>query len=293
MKVVVQPVISLSGVVNLAGEVNVSSVMRVRAVSKLREGTPTNMIAELVGKNGEVVARAPVVRTDAHGSGCGCGGGHDHGGHGSGSTGFAFHALLSDVEPGSALRLVKLNDEDPREHTEVWSRKPTGAAPKVRKVTTRVEKGEVVIRWDCRTDRGQSVEYSIQFSKDRGKSWNGLTVALRESEYRTPVSELPSGSVVFRVLAHDGFFTASSDAKALRLAARPPVVSIVHPYRWPQVPGWWAAASLRLGRHTRRRGESEARVRVAGGRQARRPRRRVLDRRTTTRQAPLPRRRAR
>src|SRR5262245_58338511 len=56
--VTVPPLISIGGIVNLAGQVSVSSVMRVRAVGRLPESTPTDMIAELVGASGEVVARA-------------------------------------------------------------------------------------------------------------------------------------------------------------------------------------------------------------------------------------------
>jgi hypothetical protein len=229
--VTVQPVISIIGIVNLSGEVTVSSVMRVRAVGKSREGTRTDMVAELVGANGEVVTRAAVMRTPAHGSGCGYGGDqHDHGGHGSPATGFAFQAILSDVEPGSALRIVRVGTEGHDEETEVWSRKPSGDPPRVRRVTVRADKREAVIRWDAKADRAQELEFSIQFSKDRGKSWNGLVTGVRKNEYRFSAAELPSGSAVFRVLAHDGFHTAYGDSKSVRLQARAPIVSILHPY---------------------------------------------------------------
>jgi hypothetical protein len=230
--VTVQPVISLIGVVDLAGEVSVSSVMRVRAVPKL-QGTPTNMIAELVGANGEVVARAPILQTEAHGTGCGCADTHGHGGHGrSGApaTGYAFHAMLPDTEPGSALRIVRVDPDADQRRSEVWTRKTTGEPPRVRRVAVRVEKREASIRWEAKADRSVEPEYSIQFSKDRGTSWNGLVVGLREREYRVPLIDLPSGAVVFRVLAHDGFHTAQADSRAVKLPPRPPVMAIVHPY---------------------------------------------------------------
>src|SRR5262249_42017338 len=106
---VVQPVISIAGVMNLSNEINVSSVMRVRASAKLRSGTPTDMVAELVGASGDVVARAVVIKTEAHGSGCDCDG--DHGRHGETSSGFAFHTLVPDVEPGTALRIVRVDPD--------------------------------------------------------------------------------------------------------------------------------------------------------------------------------------
>ena len=44
------------------------------------------------------------------------------------------------------------------------------------------------------------------------------------------LADMPSGSVVFRVLAHDGFYTTHADSKPVKLPKRPPVVSILHPY---------------------------------------------------------------
>ena len=44
-------------------------------------------------------------------------------------------------------------------------------------------------------------------------------------------ADLPSGSVIFRVLAHDGFYSAYGDAKAVKLKPRAPIVTILHPYR--------------------------------------------------------------
>jgi peptidase M66-like protein len=223
----VQPVISIAGVVNLSNEINVSSVMRVRASAKLRSGTPTDMVAELIGASGEVVARAIVIKTEAHGSGCECGG--DHAAHGS--SGYAFHVLVPDVEPGAALRIVRIDPDRAEENVEVWSAKPGGPPVRVRGVVFRISKGEGSLTWDVTGSRERALQYSIQFSKDRGKSWNGLAAGILETEYRFSTGELPSGTVVFRVLAHDGFYSAYGDAKPVKLKPRAPIVTILHPYQ--------------------------------------------------------------
>jgi hypothetical protein len=231
VRTVIQPVISIAGVVNLSNELSVSSVMRVRASAKLRTGTPTGMVAELVGAAGEVVARAPVMRTDAHGMGCDCGGGDEHGGEAA--SGYAFQALLADVEPGAAIRIVRLADQHDQhgDNVEVWSAKPGGPPVRVRGVKFRISKGEGVLQWEAAGAKQRDVQFSIQFSKDKGRSWNGLVAGLRESEYRFSLSEMPSGSVVFRVLAHDGFYSTFGDAKPVRLKPRPPIATILHPYQ--------------------------------------------------------------
>ena len=242
-KVVVQPVVSIIGIVNLAGEISVSSVMRVRAVPR-REGNPTNMVAELVGANGEIVARAGVLQAQVHGTGCDChGDSHDHGGHGSPSAGYAFQALLSDIEVGTALRIVRIDPNGQEENKEVWSRKPTADAPRIKEITVRVEKDGAEIRWSAKSAEGQQLTYSIQFSKDKGVSWNGLTAGLLDTKYRFSLTDMPSGSVVFRVLAHDGFHGSQADAKPVKLPPRAPVVSIVHPYNGRT---YQAGTSLRL-----------------------------------------------
>lgn len=232
VRVTVQPVISILGIVNLAGEVSVSSVMRVRAVPRLRDATPTDMVAELVGANGEVITRAAVMQTHAHGSGCDCGGdSHDHGGHGSPTRGYAFQALLSDVEAGSRLRIVRLDPEETHEgHREVWVSEASGDPPRIAGVTVRLAGPEATIRWSVRTTDQRTLQFSIQFSKDKGVSWNGLTSGLREPGYRFSLADLPSGAVIFRVLAHDGFHTSQADSRSVRLPPRPPIISILHPY---------------------------------------------------------------
>lgn len=232
VQIEVQPLISIVGVVDLSGELNVSSVVRMRAVPRLPESTPTNMVAQLIGANGKVVASASLMQTEAHGAGCGCHG-HEHGEQGS--RGYAFQALLSDVEAGSALRIVRVDPEGKDENKEIWRRDATSGPPKVRSVTVSLEKKktkpEATIRWEAKAaeENSRGLEFSIQFSKDKGASWNGLVAGLRETGYRFSLADLPSGTMVFRVFAHDGYHSSHADSRSIRLPARAPVVSILHP----------------------------------------------------------------
>ncbi len=227
----VQPLISIIGKVELSGEVKVLSVMRVKALADLKDVAPTSLRAELIGAGGNVVAEAPVMRSIGHGcgksnGGCGCGGNSADDACPKG--GYAFQVLLSDVEPGETLRIVRPAKADTRHDETVWLVKSSGKPVRISAVQVDVKGHEISLRWEAST--GQSpVDYSIQYSKDKGRSWNGLAVALREPTYRCSTLDLPSGRIIFRVLAHDGFQTGTGDSKPVDLRPRPPSVAILHP----------------------------------------------------------------
>ena len=98
----------------------------------------------------------------------------------------------------------------------------------------------------------ESLQFALQFSKDEGNSWNGLAVGLTGNGFRFTTAELPSGRVIFRVLAHDGFFTATAVSPPVDLPERPATVSILHPHPdQPVLEGLplrlWAAVGLSTG----------------------------------------------
>lgn len=222
-----QRVISIIGSVDIGGELTVANVMRVNVVAQVKGATATDMIAELVGEGGRVTARANVMRVPAHGcgGGCGCGCGGEGG---LPRTGFAFQAFIPDVEAGSALRIVSAAERG-GERKELWLRESPGDPPKVTSVAVHVGKGELHIEWRYRA-ACDAVDFAIQFSKDEGRSWNGLAVGIENAEYATPLADLPSGKLIFRVLAHDGFASGYADSKPVKVKARPPVVAIQHPH---------------------------------------------------------------
>jgi hypothetical protein len=221
----VESLIALVGLVDAERVLGVKSVMRIQALRSSNAGAiRTPFVAELIGESGQVVARAPVMRPIARGHGCGCDGDQSDPEAGP----YVFEALLTDAEPGRRLRIVKRSTDDEASR-EVWTRTAPARRPRVSRFTVKVERRMGVATWAAAGAGEDPLEYAIQFSKDKGRSWNGLTVGLRDKTYRLALTDLPTGPVIFRLLAHDGFFTATRLSRPVMLPSRPPAVSILHP----------------------------------------------------------------
>ena len=256
-----QRLISILGTVDDTRAVEVKSVMRIQALATTSGAGATPYVAQLLGAQGEVLATAPVTRLPALGSGCGCGASVPAPGP------FVFEAMVADVAPGAALRIVKRAEEGGRGET-VWTREAPERAPVVRSFAVAINRGEGRATWQARGE--SALEFSPQFSKDRGRSWNGLAVGLTGTSHRFRAETLPSGSLVFRLLAHDGFHSTSRQSRPVVVPRRPPIVSIlsrrpaVHSSRPPRsvcgppsprttaprpIPppasGWWTVARSR------------------------------------------------
>ena len=218
-----EKLIAIAGIAE-AGRLDVRSVMRLEALRDSSNAAQTSFVAQLIGASGEVVASAPVMRLISRGSGCGCSDNR----HADDERHFIFKALLADVEPGSALRIVDRSSEDTTREA-VWTRRPSGKPPRIARFAVKITGEAGVATWEASAPRGCELDFSLQFSKDRGRSWNGLTVGVRSNTHRFTLTDLPSGSLIFRLLAHDGFFSTSAISRAVTLPPRPPAVSILHP----------------------------------------------------------------
>ncbi|MDZ4829769.1 MAG: hypothetical protein SGJ09_06170 [Phycisphaerae bacterium] len=239
-----EKLVALVGIVNEDRVVEVKSVMRVEALQASSNVARTSMVAHLIGANGDVVARAPVMRLISRGCGskCGCGcGGSDDGRHDD-SGPYIFQALLPDLERGSALRIVAHTSENDQRR-EVWSRRAPSEVPTIAGFSVKVTRGAGVARWEMTGDRDCELQYSLQFSKDKGRSWNGLTVGTSATEHRFLLTDLPSGSVVFRLSVHDGFSSTTALSRPVVLPPRPPAISILHPREGPPL---FAGLPMRL-----------------------------------------------
>src|SRR5581483_9301129 len=219
-----EPVISIIGVVNEQGEIQVQSVMRVMALPQVPNARATNYRAQLIGSQGNIAASATVMRLES--SGCGCGE-RDEAGMRARQP-FAFQALLPDIERGLALRIVRLGEEAASDK-EVWMRRAPEGEIKIGRFDVRLGRTSGTARWKVSAEGIESVDFAIQFSKDRGKSWNNLAVGLRGDEYKFATDWLPSGEIIFRLLAHDGFQTTHMDSEPVEIPERPPIVTILHP----------------------------------------------------------------
>lgn len=238
-----EPVISIIGIVTDRRDVQVQSVMRVTALPVVENAARTTYVAELVGKDGSVLARAPIMRLEAHG--CGCKDGH----HGEDDA-YAFQALVPATEAGASLRIVKRQGD--QADVEVWRRRASDRQPKIETFDVRISGAEGVARWEARGSGEVPLEFALQFSKDKGTSWNGLAVGIRENAHKFSLAELPSGPVTFRLLAHDGFYSVEVRSKAIALPKRGPTVSILHPQDGPvliagQPMRLWGAVSMATG----------------------------------------------
>src|SRR5262249_39163369 len=115
--------------------------------------------------------------------------------------------------------------------------------PPVARFAVTITRGSGRATWEATGARECSLEFSLQFSKDAGRSWNGLAVGLTGKRHTFSLMRLPSGRLIFRVLAHDGFHTTTAVSRAVEIPRRAPIVSILSPQ--PGRP-YYAGAPLRL-----------------------------------------------
>lgn len=245
-----RPVIALIGTVERDASVTMQHVMRVDAQPGVATGVPTTMVAELLGAGGEVIASAPVMRipAEAHGGGgCGCGGGCSGGQPAS----YGFQAMVPNTGRGEALRIVHVGALDATEGklrrpvTVAWERKASRRPLRLGELAVKAGQRGVTLAWklDGEGAEGAAVTCSVQFSKDGGRSWNGAAVGIEGGKALIPLDALPSGKLVFRVLAHDGFDTATRDSDPVELALRAPSVAVMGPLSGARVE---AGAPMRL-----------------------------------------------
>lgn len=211
-------IISITGIVRSANEIDVTTVARTRAAGQ-PPGVATNHTVLLVDDRGDTIARGAVYRLPTHG-GCGCGEGNAVD---KSVFPYNFQAFVADAAPGAAL---KIQDTDAK---EIWTRSAPERPPSISDVHAELSKdGNLALHWK-QNIATESFEAWLQWSSDEGKSWNGLTTGITESQARVGIGGLPAGSVLIRVLLHDGFFTAASEPTRVELPERPPEVAIIHP----------------------------------------------------------------
>ena len=99
----VQPFVTVVGAIDDARQVSVASLVRVPTRPLRMAGAQTELVLELIGKQGEVITSAPVFTMDSHEAGdggCGCGPRKD-----PAKPPFSFIAAMRDVDPGYAIRI--------------------------------------------------------------------------------------------------------------------------------------------------------------------------------------------
>lgn len=210
------PVIAISGIVRSAREIDVVSVARVDAMGA-PPGEATDLTADLTDDDGRVIARGAVMRLRTHGD-CGCG---DQGG--DSPYPYAFEAYVPTSERGALLRI-----SNPEE--ALWQREPSTKPPKLGKVTAAVGRDRALrVSWSADTSVDETSEVWLQWSDDEGATWHGLATGLHAREVRMDSSGMPPGSLLVRVLLHDGFDTTASRPVTVKIPERPPELVIHSP----------------------------------------------------------------
>jgi hypothetical protein len=217
VEMTLRPVIAMSGVVRSKREVEVVSVARVDAMGS-PPGEATKLTAELIDGDGRVVAAGTVMRLRTHGD-CGCA--DDHA---TPAYPYPFEAYVPTSERGALIRVFDGEES-------LWQREPGSKSPEVREVSARVEEEDGTLRvwWSGDVADESTSEAWLQWSDDEGRTWHGLATGIRDSEATVPTSGLPPGSLLVRLLLHDGFDTVVSEPVSVSVGELPPEVAILSP----------------------------------------------------------------
>ena len=251
-QMITEPLISVIAVIGPQDQVQVHSVMRLDTSARLDGAVRSDRYAvQLIGQNGQVVVEVPLMQLPSEGcGGGGCGCGCD--GHSDDSKGpFLAQALLPDREPGQVLRIISRGPDD-SEPREIWSRKAPNSPPKLGEVWVDLDGDTGQAKWEVGLSSDAPLTYSLLFSKDDGRSWNSLASGLTEPVARFDASHIPAGELVFRVLAHDGFFSTRAESRGVKMPERAAGLVILHPAPGGALPQGaplrlWAAVDLRNG----------------------------------------------
>ena len=207
-------------------EVDVRLVLRVDAVAQPAGRRVAGLQAELLGREGEILARGPVYRLAAQ-AGCGCGG--HCGEQGDEPAEGLLEAMLPDPaargeHPGTTLRIA-------RDGTELWRRDAPDRPPTVGEVDAVVDGDVIRIRWQTDAAQGARVDRFVRWSADAGRSWQLLAAGLTADEAEIDVRTMTSGPVLVQPLVTDGFHTVTCQPARLEVEARPPEVAVLWPAR--------------------------------------------------------------
>lgn len=224
IRVTPQPVISLIGVLAGPDQLEIRSVFRLEAESTIAHGRRLDLRAELIGRDGVVVAAGDLYALESRAAGCGgCAGG----GCGGGCAGDDVYpkliqAFVPDVEEGAALRVQRGGES-------LWVRQRSARRPVVREVAAELRDDQLHLRWASEVGSDAPPECWVQWSPDRGQTWHALAAGLVGDSATIDARALPPGRVSLRLLVSDGFSTARSRVVALTVPRRPPEATILSP----------------------------------------------------------------
>lgn len=222
----IAPFILVMGTIGVNGKVEVASVARIDTRYLRGDGRQTGYVAQHLDADGRVLAEDVLYAYGAEGGcashrppkDCDC---HDAA---SDPNPIPFKAMLRDTAPGARLRIVKRGEV-------LWERKGPDKPPRLASVKAALAKktGDLELAWQLEASTKDPVEVWVRGSTDDGETWHALTVGLHGGTATLPAEQLPSGTVRFELLAHDGFHTARATTESVLLPPRAPAVTIHYP----------------------------------------------------------------
>ncbi len=89
--------------------------------------------------------------------------------------------------------------------------------------------GTFTLSWTGSDSDGDSLAYTMLYSRDGGSTWQTLVTGLDTSSLTLDTDQLPGGTLLFRVIATDGFLTGESISGAYTIPLHAPTVQILGP----------------------------------------------------------------
>ena len=211
-----QPMISIIGLMQSERTFEATSVMRLETRT-LPLSARATLRAELRDESGALVAQAPLRMLLSWRDGGACCE------HGERTSRFpcVVQALLPDAERGA---LLAITDGE----RDLWSCAARGTKPYISSFGASVNENRLAVAWNVEAEC-TATEVWLQWSADRGETWNALATGLSGDAGEFDASHLPAGTVTLRLLVSDGFDTEISEPACIQVPLRPPVVSILSP----------------------------------------------------------------
>jgi hypothetical protein len=234
-----KPTIFIVGIQDPMGRIIIEDVYRAVTLAQ-PQGEPTSLVAVLDGQDGQPLVSAPLFSTSGAmygSSGCGCAGS-------AGQPPFLVEAMLPDIAPGTALRVLQDGEE-------IWRRDAPPEPATVSDLSPEIiEHNRLALRWRAESPQDHQLEYWVRWSAGDGEPWNSLGTGITESEAQFGLEGLPPGEVHLQVVAHDGFFSEASEPVTVTVPAQPPIFTILHPQEGGVIPAgdtlhlWVAATNI-------------------------------------------------
>jgi hypothetical protein len=200
--------ISIVGFLDENNKISISFVVRLGGYSDVAEGQKTNMIAELLDEKGKVISSGAIYQFQL--------GDFDL------QKVFMIKAKIPDVAPGYEMRICEGQNV-------LWNRKRiSDKVVEISKFEIAPQKEHLRLQWLSTATSKDGSEVWIRYSRDDGKSWLPLTIE-KSDMAMIPYSIVPSGTILFEAMFHDGFLSTSVVSEPIMIPFRPPATQIIFP----------------------------------------------------------------